>query len=154
MRCNVLLLVFQHTAARRRLLRERSGRHLTRAVSTHSRPKAAANSTSKRVQGLSVSTHSRPKAAAPFHLAILRCHNCFNTQPPEGGCFVDAAIGVRREDVSTHSRPKAAAHRPDELQPAMHVSTHSRPKAAADYMSTGKTCNKVSTHSRPKAAAY
>ena len=35
-------------------------------VSTHSRPKAAANKISKGIQQLVVSTHSRPKAAAPY----------------------------------------------------------------------------------------
>ena len=33
---------------------------------------------------------------------------CFNTQPPEGGCFFRRALGLFSE-VSTHSRPKAAA---------------------------------------------
>ena len=35
---------------------------------------------------------------------------CFNTQPPEGGCFGDVRH-VAGGQVSTHSRPKAAAMR-------------------------------------------
>ena len=33
----------------------------------------------------------------------------FNTQPPEGGCQVEAFVDAMPEGVSTHSRPKAAA---------------------------------------------
>ena len=121
-------------------------------VSTHSRPKAAANERDSRLRGVSVSTHSRPKAAAD----ITRMF----------------ALGT---DVSTHSRPKAAAQSRSKHHSLPDVSTHSRPKAAA---SEGRKdhdeekrfnsqppeggCDKVftlnfpfsvSTHSRPKAAA-
>ena len=77
---------FQHTAARRRLL---NPNHLfigTRKVSTHSRPKAAADAVEMANIQLHVSTHSRPKAAA-FGIPYL----------------------CRDAQVSTHSRPKAAA---------------------------------------------
>ena len=54
---------FQHTAARRRLVIERFGLKSQNRVSTHSRPKAAGRSKS-----------------------WSKCyHQCFNTQPPEGG---------------------------------------------------------------------
>ena len=53
---------FQHTAARRRL---------KKAWLKNQREK--------------VSTHSRPKAAADLVLAAS-IWSCFNTQPPEGGC--------------------------------------------------------------------
>ena len=39
---------------------------------------------------------------------ILFMKNCFNTQPPEGGC-VREVMGIAVLTVSTHSRPKAAA---------------------------------------------
>ena len=58
-------LVFQHTAARRRLLLVfciEPGYHL-------------------------VSTHSRPKAAATSKVSARRSLLGFNTQPPEGGCL-------------------------------------------------------------------
>ena len=121
-----------------------------------------------------VSTHSRPKAAANYPqftgLKIRR----FNSQPPNGGCATASPVHVRRW-VSTHSRPKAAAARGIDVAAHREVSTHSRPKAAA---SGGKkmqlplafqltaaqrrlrgqarrpcVARMVSTHSRPKAAA-
>ena len=64
------------------------GEELDLMVSTHSRPKAAAEGIAGIKGRLKVSTHSRPKAAggAP----PPRSHPArFNTQPPEGGCFLD-----------------------------------------------------------------
>ena len=59
-------VLFQHTAARRRL-HALFGWRLPRAgVSTHSRPKAAAAAGCLRGPRPVVSTHSRPKAAAPY----------------------------------------------------------------------------------------
>ena len=57
-------LVFQHTAARRRLLLAFALTILGFLVSTHSRPKAAAAYYFCNHCRISVSTHSRPKAAA------------------------------------------------------------------------------------------
>ena len=56
-------------------------------VSTHSRPKAAAALHLRYIVDKAVSTHSRPKAAAHHHLLLALLLRCFNTQPPEGGCF-------------------------------------------------------------------
>ena len=99
---------FQHTAARRRLHKSPLPPLHRHAVSTHSRPKAAANSLPQ-VAGLSlVSTHSRPKAAAVGHIFLSTASKCFNTQPPEGGCARKAQESAQVR-VSTHSRPKAAA---------------------------------------------
>ena len=61
--CQILKLLFQHTAARRRLGHSDRRYKLDRKVSTHSRPKAAG------------SRHSTRQPAS----------SCFNTQPPEGG---------------------------------------------------------------------
>ena len=58
--------MFQHTAARRRLQQSIMLNVLIKAVSTHSRPKAAAANISLK--------------------AFIS--SCFNTQPPEGGCYV------------------------------------------------------------------
>ena len=55
-------------------------------VSTHSRPKAAAQFNKLIDRGLEVSTHSRPKAAAFVIPAYPFPFKSFNTQPPEGGC--------------------------------------------------------------------
>ena len=55
--------LFQHTAARRRLV-ENSHKNITYAlVSTHSRPKAAGIPPARKPTFPKVSTHSRPKAA-------------------------------------------------------------------------------------------
>ena len=56
--------MFQHTAARRRLLIKFELNTFKDTVSTHSRPKAAARQILKMNFCLVVSTHSRPKAAA------------------------------------------------------------------------------------------
>ena len=55
-------------------------------VSTHSRPKAAAYQWLISAMSVEVSTHSRPKAAAAEERRDYQAINCFNTQPPEGGC--------------------------------------------------------------------
>ena len=99
-------LVFQHTAARRRLeIMVVIGKVIV-MVSTHSRPKAADFATWPLSSIVSVSTHSRPKAAAKLKLRADHVGS-FNTQPPEGGCK-ETEKGLLLEDVSTHSRPKAA----------------------------------------------
>ena len=58
------IIQFQHTAARRRLQRRKRQLELIRTVSTHSRPKAAAQTWKFASPVVMVSTHSRPKAAA------------------------------------------------------------------------------------------
>ena len=77
---------FQHTAARRRLQPLDWLTKGSDVVSTHSRPKAAADHNPDNLLNALVSTHSRPKAAANIE---------------------DARTGSI--SVSTHSRPKAAA---------------------------------------------
>ena len=66
-------VMFQHTAARRRLPPDGPPPERARVVSTHSRPKAAAR-------------HPAAKAALV---------GCFNTQPPEGGCPDRKTLGSR-----------------------------------------------------------
>ena len=97
--------MFQHTAARRRLITSFS--HAVQCVvSTHSRPKAAAVVIILSTPALYVSTHSRPKAAVKraactsggqkfqhtaarrrllAYLLQIQDDTSFNTQPPEGG---------------------------------------------------------------------
>ena len=107
--------MFQHTAARRRLVGiiakiaqnqacfntqppeggwgTTKGGSSVRIVSTHSRPKAAG----KRVETLNseviVSTHSRPKAAGSRIAAVSLPIPGFNTQPPEGGWLMYEIMG-------------------------------------------------------------
>ena len=101
--------LFQHTAARRRLLDDCETYINALTVSTHSRPKAADALRDEFDKFKAVSTHSRPKAAGINleHMNFL-FPDCFNTQPPEGGCQAATTVKPLTE-VSTHSRPKAAA---------------------------------------------
>ena len=126
------------------------------AVSTHSRPKAAGPISHRAPNGIVVSTHSRPKAAGnnrytlPSDLVFqhtaarrrLGCymlalpdHACFNTQPPEGGWFVDQ-WNKDKQNVSTHSRPKAAGASLKSLAPsgfAALISLSSQEKREREY---------------------
>ena len=63
---NIKSGLFQHTAARRRLASRRRNPQGFIFVSTHSRPKAAGNKWFVVRSGTDVSTHSRPKAAGSF----------------------------------------------------------------------------------------
>ena len=128
---NVAIIVFQHTAARRRLQAKGYAITWNWQVSTHSRTKAAAATTQLISAALSVSTHSRTKAAAGFIAHVHRtwhvsthsrtkaaaksacnaatCSTGFNTQPHEGGCTIAENTSENQYRVSTHSRTKAAA---------------------------------------------
>ena len=122
-----------------------------------------------------VSTHSHPKVAADFVFNSWLWFSCFNTQPPEGGCFRQPDINLWQV-VSTHSHPKVAAAS-DLFRVDYHsVSTHSHPKVAArerfnpifagikfQHTATRRWLPQniafinvvlpVSTHSHPKVAA-
>ena len=100
-------MLFQHTAARRRLDHFADGGIVKMLVSTHSRPKAAGKTIKDYNAITEVSTHSRPKAAGPAFSALASASSLFqhtaarrrlagdvhqatlqagfNTQPPEGG---------------------------------------------------------------------
>ena len=123
-------LLFQHTAARRRL-----GAFETLTTA-----------------GSEVSTHSRPKAAGFVQFDKFDVGGSFNTQPPEGGWLRYMSRETREKIVSTHSRPKAAGPNLLIFKHLLPVSTHSRPKAAGDGRTISAKELQVSTHSRPKAA--
>ena len=162
--------MFQHTAARRRLICLIACRFVmicfntqppeggwcdhpnaTKrfAVSTHSRPKAA-DTTNRHISAFcGVSTHSRPKAAGR-QKSHRHPDRRFNTQPPEGG-WAAAMVDLVFFLVSTHSRPKAAANpfEPKEITKAFqHTAARRRLLAAR----AARRQQGVSTHSRPKAA--
>ena len=78
---------------------------------------------------------------------------CFNTQPPEGGCTDNVVVIIR---VNRFQHTAARRRLPFALRvsfAATPVSTHSRPKAAAGRLTEMDKEREVSTHSRPKAAA-
>ena len=122
--------VFQHTAARRRLLSDIEARIGSKAFQHTAARRRLPPEDTTTLYLVTVSTHSRPKAAAniaPIQYPIFvfqhtaarrRLLNNILTLP---GLFL----------VSTHSRPKAAAEGLELLILIAEVSTHSRPKAAA-----------------------
>ena len=143
--------MFQHTAARRRLLRiPIVGTVLGKFQHTAARRRLRDVAASHR--GATSFQHTAARRRLPYPAAPPRAIRCFNTQPPEGGCLGCGQVGARTV-VSTHSRPKAAAPPARYRQPARLVSTHSRPKAAAGKTKYAVGKLQVSTHSRPKAAA-
>ena len=100
--------MFQHTAARRRLLEDIAIGFSGGWVSTHSRAEAAASFSLLLWFLIDVSTHSRAEAAALIE------ENAMNTVK-----------------VSTHSRAEAAAKASFKPMASAKVSTHSRAEAAA-----------------------
>ena len=103
---------------------------------------------------------------------------CFNTQPPEGGCWlplvlasdvrirfqhtaarrrlqIARAIDGLNDSVSTHSRPKAAAALEKIAELGLDEFQHTAARRRLQYLHGVKVTEiAVSTHSRPKAAAF
>ena len=146
-----MLVLFQLTAARRRLdgLSLASQRYTE--VSTHSRPKAAGVYRPNLRRIFKVSTHSRPKAAGLYAALFLRLRR-FQLTAARRRLGLVLPVPMLPVNVSTHSRPKAAGPICGVIFEAPAVSTHSRPKAAGLIRLAGSALAPVSTHSRPKAA--
>ena len=96
---------FQHTAARRRLPYSRGNVDRFVLVSTHSRPKAAATRLKQSAASSNVSTHSRPKAAAIEDSFTIIDADGFNTQPPEGGCLQWYVAEQHEEEDGFNTQP-------------------------------------------------
>ena len=88
------MVLFQHTAARRRLGEFLRWLLAQGVVSTHSRPKAAGRYFALVCEPGFVSTHSRPKAAGSRVVRASGRRLSFNTQPPEGGW--EGGVGFAR----------------------------------------------------------
>ena len=91
----VLVFLFQHTAARRRLPSTYSHHIAINSVSTHSRTEAAAWVVFWNFTPFCVSTHSRTEAAALFLPVLTLGYFGFNTQPHGGGCSVFTSFNAR-----------------------------------------------------------
>ncbi len=102
---------FQHAAARRRLGPGIGQPVCFAKVSTRSRPKAAGSVAAPNFPPTNVSTRSRPKAAGPTDNGQIQCFA-----------------------VSTRSRPKAAGRINRVFDFLFQVSTRSRPKVAGRKM--------------------
>ena len=79
--------MFQHTAARRRLLHGNKF-EIIRYLCFNTQP---------------------PEGGCNCNITLSFKHRSFNTQPPEGGCIAEYWEKDGIIIVSTHSRPKAAA---------------------------------------------
>ena len=118
-------------------------------------PEGGCHSVAPRKVYPAVSTHSRPKAAAYCTLLCASACQSFQlTAARRRLRRIEVARGFV-DAVSTHSRPKAAAslrNRPRPHNPTFQLT------AARRRLPTGSTVTAtggmVSTHSRPKAAAY
>ena len=121
---------FQHTAARRRLLR--LGRPICRPrLFQHTAARRRLRTLYQLFEAIAVvSTHSRPKAAAPILRPTVR-NDQFQHTAARRRLLAPFRLRLEPSPVSTHSRPKAAAIAKRRCNPQAAVSTHSRPKAAA-----------------------
>ena len=146
-------MLFQHTAARRRLVAPYGVAVLFLPVSTHSRPKAAGGRNAQHYKGNRFQhTAARRRLAASrtiFGWFTKFQHTAARRRLEWGNTASDA-----QHIVSTHSRPKAAGETQAFQQSFALVSTHSRPKAAGRDLWKPIVPVPVSTHSRPKAAGY
>ena len=80
--------MFQHTDARRRLPSIVKGQKNQELVSTHSRPKAAAQLEHLVVTYPMLFQHTAARRRLLGFVEFGRISQpCFNTQPPEGGCL-------------------------------------------------------------------
>ena len=167
--------MFQHTAARRRLVSLAPRSVISMPVSTHSRPKAAGIKRNrlqlrysrfntqppeggwKKPPNFPTSAHcfntQPPEGGWKFFSLTLSLLLRFNTQPPEGGWSVFFARAVISAIVSTHSRPKAAGLAAVGIRRALFLFQHTAARRRlAKHLPSISLLMAVSTHSRPKAA--
>ena len=148
-------MLFQHTAARRRLVDPATGEVFGSPRFNTQPPEGGwGRPTDVPAWYLTVSTHSRPKAAGDWLHNQHEYHRCFNTQPPEGGwvwifCLTEHCSsrfntqppegGWRRRRTYSRLRTFGFNTQPPEggwitssppIKCEVIVSTHSRPKAA------------------------
>ena len=126
-----LHILFQHTAARRRLHNNAKFSGLNSCFNTQPPEGGCATYKSSSHADHSVSTHSRPKAAACGSQQRLGVWSGFNTQPPEGGCHRDFPSSDCGSCFNTQPPEGGCAITNDKGFFVERVSTHSRPKAAA-----------------------
>ena len=103
------MTLFQHTAARRRLLSEVAASTLSLLVSTHSRAEAAARADFAKSVTLAVSTHSRAEAAAIVEKLQANSPTKFQHTAARRRLQTRSRSMFTQLKVSTHSRAEAAA---------------------------------------------
>ena len=121
--------MFQHTAARRRLVAYTRPPDIGSRVSTHSRPKVAGHSVSHSHSPDARFNTQPPEGGWPLRVRSNRHILRFNTQPPEGGWLF-----IRKDSYGfcgfNTQPPEGGWDGLDTDMPKHGVSTHSRPKAA------------------------
>ena len=92
----LILFMFQHTATRRWLLQLDKHKIFRLAVSTHSHPKVAACKCMILLMLHLRFQHTATRRWLPaISMSRAIFQNCFNTQPPEGGCMRIKKMKVR-----------------------------------------------------------
>ena len=130
------VFTFQLTAARRRLplalatLSENTT-PVSRHVSTHSRPKAAATSAPSTWSKWQSFNSQPPEGGCGRAKNHPRRLQRFNSQPPEGGCTVVRTISTAQSMFQLTAARRRLRGVSEWLPGDAGVSTHSRPKAAA-----------------------
>ena len=105
----MLVLEFQHTAARRRLRVDYESFILALEVSTHSRAEAAAQRRCVECMAKRVSTHSRAEAAAEREFVRHTQKAAFQHTAARRRLHPLTGHLYQQTSVSTHSRAEAAA---------------------------------------------
>ena len=142
--------MFQHTAARRRLVRIRARGRIMRRFNTQP-PEGGWRCNSHLHRFGIVSTHSRPKAAGPRHQSSRNASQVSTHSRPKAAGR-NRLSGVYVENVSTHSRPKAAGHRRAAVSLLTNCFNTQPPEGGWAPAPSAIFDDPVSTHSRPKAA--
>ena len=127
----------------------------TERVSTHSRPKAAANRFSQLLFILALFQHTAARRRLlPPQQQLTRKHYGFNTQPPEGGCIYKPIWQVASDCFNTQP-PEGGCLRLNYRSPPHPMFQHTAARRRLrERTATTVEPPAVSTHSRPKAAAF
>ena len=126
---SVLAWVFQHTAARRRLV-PKVAVQVNEYQFQHTAARRRLETFFPPSCNISEFQHTAARRRLGRWASCRYRSASFNTQPPEGGWVLKIALLYYCYIVSTHSRPKAAGNKAVMFAIREEVSTHSRPKAA------------------------
>ena len=144
--------LFQHTAARRRLVDCDTEEAKRLMVSTHSRPKAAGNRPPVLCPSCEVSTHSRPKAAG-YRNNAAQVQNVKFQHTAARRRLGNSVVWCRTLNMFQHTaaRRRLGPKKPS-AKPTIRFQ-HTAARRRLDHPSRRHLPTRaVSTHSRPKAA--
>ena len=146
-------VVFQHTAARRRLIAYCCSPPANDAVSTHSRPKAAEAINPNIPAKLLMFQHTAARRRLIGQAGEIKLPEIVSTHSRPKAAEICDVKNTEYLSVSTHSRPKAAEFGVKGLQNygLLFQHTAARRRLTVTHAQDFVT-HAVSTHSRPKAA--